>query len=70
MLTHYLGVPIIGNPCMVVLEEQRVPGGYMNRWLIRRVVNVPSRQVIHDRRHNRLYCHPSLLTELQRAVAK
>jgi len=64
------GIDIIPSLNDMFLEKKvvRVPGGYLNRWLVRAEVMVPSRQIIHDRMNNRIYCHPAMLAEIKRAM--
>lgn len=65
------GISIIPSPLMTetVVVERRVRGGYMNRWLIRAFIpeTRPSRNFIHDRLANRIFCHPSIVDEIRRA---
>lgn len=69
MKTIY-GIELCPSPLMTESREGRVRGGYMNRWLIRAMVTVPSRTMIHDRVNNRVFAHPELIAEIERSVAK
>ena len=62
---HYpfSSIPIFPSPLALSTQTRRVPGGYLNRWLIRAEVQVPC--VIHDRINNRFYVHPSLMDSLK-----
>lgn len=62
------GIDIHPNPLMVEKKVMRVPGGYLNRWLIRAEVTVPSSNVIHDRINNRMYCHPAMMERIRQAI--
>lgn len=57
------GVGIFPNPLLVRMETRRVPGGHLNRWLIRAKVPVP--YAVHDHINNRIYMHPSLIEKLK-----
>lgn len=73
-MSTIFGIDIYPNACLTetVTEVGRVRGGYLNRWLIRAVVTKtrPSRKVIYDTIHNRLYCHPAVLQEIKLAMEK
>lgn len=69
MKTIY-GIEVWPSPLLTETREGRVRGGYMNRWLIRAMVTVPSRQMIHDRLNNRIFAHPELIAEMERSLAK
>lgn len=65
-MNSFCGIPIYPSPLLVEKKVTRVLGGYMNHWLIRAEVTVPSRKAIHDQINNRLYMHPAFIQELQR----
>lgn len=69
-MTTIFGIELCPSPLLVETRVGRVRGGYMNRWLIRAMVTVPSRTMIHDRVNNRYYAHPELIAEMKRTVAK
>lgn len=51
--------------------ERRVPGGYMNRWLVRQVTHerVVKQRAIHDRINNRIFVHPKHLEQLLKELS-
>jgi len=51
-------------------REVRVPGGYKNRWLVRAFVQVPIREMIHDRMRNVIYCDAESMQEIRRAAVR
>jgi len=68
LTTHLNGVPIITNFTMANRVEvvRRVPGGHLNRWLVRELgIEIrPWRKVVHDKVNNRMFCHPDILAEI------
>ena len=64
------GFSLVPAPHMVEVKEVRVPGGYMNRWLIRAFRPVPSRKFITDRMNSRIYAHPEVIQEIKRAATR
>lgn len=58
------GIDIFRNSLLVKTETRRVPGGYMNRWLIRAQVQVP--YAVHDQINNCIQMHPLLFANLMR----
>ena len=65
-MSPFSGIQVHPSPLMTERKVIRVPGGYMNHWLIRAEVEVPSRRIIHDRLNGRIYCHPAMLNEISR----
>lgn len=66
-MNTFCGIHLKLNPFpRTETKEVRVPGGYMNRWLIRAFVQVPVREMIHDRLNNIIYCDEQSLQEIQR----
>lgn len=65
---NIFGISIHPAPLMVEQKETRIKGGYLNRWLIRAVVTVPSTKVIHDRLNNRMYCHPAVIQQMRKSM--
>jgi len=68
------GVEVFTNRILfetVERVERRVRGGYMNRWLVRQVTQerVIKQHAIHDRTHNRIYCHPDTLDRLVKELS-
>lgn len=61
-------ISIIPSSLLVEKKVMRVPGGYMNRWLIRAEVVVPSKRMIHDLINNRIYMHPEMIKALHRVL--
>lgn len=66
----YFGPRLVPAPHMVETVVGRVPGGYMNRWLIRGVSTRPMRSVIHDSQRNVIYAHPEVLEQLKKELSK
>lgn len=56
------GTEVMPSPLAVTRTVGRVRGGYMNRWLIRGIVETPA--IFHDRLNNVLYVHPDLMAKL------
>lgn len=56
-------IRIVEHSMAVKTVETRVRGGYMNRWLIRDFVEQPC--AFHDRIHDVMYVHPSLMPKLR-----
>jgi len=67
-MRNFMGIDIFPSPMMVEKKVMRVPGGYLNRWLIRAEVMVPSSSIIHDKINNRMYCHPAVLEHIRQVV--
>lgn len=70
-MSTLFGIEIIPTDNFMFTEKKvtRIPGGYMNHWLIRAEITVPSRKIIHDHLNNRIYCHPAMLQEIKRHFA-
>jgi hypothetical protein len=69
-MTSFGGIRLVAHDPTLFVERKfvRIPGGYMNRWLIRAEVIVPTRNVIHDRVNDIMYCHPEMLEEIKVAL--
>lgn len=65
---NLMGIPIIEHELATSRVEVRVPGGYMNHWLIRSFEQRPC--MIYDRMNKRFYVHPSLIPALHRAFQR
>jgi len=57
------GTKLVPSPLTVTRTVGRVRGGYLNRWLIRGIVETPA--IFHDRLNNVLYVHPALMAKLK-----
>lgn len=57
------GFRVFANTLCTTLEVQRVRGGYMNHWLIRQEVRVPSAFI--SEAEQAIYCHPDILQKLK-----
>ena len=57
------GIRLVSNPMATRLEVRRVPGGYMNHWLIRAEVRVPCTISIPSQ--GIMYAHPSIIEKLR-----
>jgi len=62
------GIRFMPAPHMVETVEARVPGGYMNRWLIRAKVTRPMRSFYHI--GNTVHAHPEVLEQLKKELTK
>lgn len=71
MVGSWCGIQLRLNPFpRTVTKEVRVPGGYMNHWLVRAFVQEPIREMVHDRVNNIIYCDPLSLQEIKRVAAE
>lgn len=62
------GVPAVEFTKRVVT---RVPGGYLNRWLVRKVDYVPDRShILMDKQLKHIYAHPALVAEIRAALPR
>jgi len=62
------GLRIVPDEHMVERVEARVPGGYMNRWLIRATVTRPLRTA--RMWGNTLFMHPTLIEQFKKELTK
>lgn len=47
----------------------RVPGGYLNRWLVRKVEYRPNRNyILFHEGQRQIYCHPALVAEIRHHI--
>lgn len=60
------GIRLVPAPHMVETVEARVPGGYMNRWLVCGVVTRPMRHAYHI--GNTGYAHPAVIEQLKKEL--
>lgn len=63
----FANVQLVEDPSMVVKVVKRVPGGYMNRWLIRAEVLEPR---LYARFFDgRLHAHPAIIAKIKAELA-
>lgn len=61
------GIELYEDPRMVVTVVRRVPGGYMNRWLIRAEVVEPSPYARIG--GGKLFAHPAVIARIKSEIA-
>ena len=64
----FAGLRFVASPLLVEVVETRVPGGYMNRWLIRATVTRPMRHGIHV--GNTVLAHPDVIEQIKKELTK
>lgn len=60
------GAKLVQSHLAVTHKVGRVRGGYLNRWLIRGIVETPA--IFHDRLNNVIYVHPALMPKLKQEL--
>lgn len=64
-MTPFLGMRLVANPLLVERKTVRIRGGYLNRWLIRAEVDVPSTKIFQSLVDGVYYCHPDVLDRIK-----
>jgi len=67
-MSSFLGMRLVANPLLVEKKTVRIRGGYLDRWLIRAEVMVPSTKIFQNPVDGTYHCHPDLLDKIREAT--